>query len=70
MEGYRTAQMSGADKSDRVVQLPVAGETLVIPARAIMDFLDASGLGGLARRFAGDKVPTGGSVWTFALMPD
>jgi alcohol dehydrogenase (cytochrome c) len=31
----------------------------------------ASGLGGgLARRFAGDKVPTGGSVWTFALMPD
>lgn len=31
----------------------------------------ASGLGGgLARRFAADKVPTGGSVWTFALMPD
>lgn len=31
----------------------------------------ASGLGGgLARRFARDKVPTGGSVWTFALMPD
>jgi alcohol dehydrogenase (cytochrome c) len=31
----------------------------------------ASGLGGiLARRFAADKVPTGGSLWTFALMPD
>jgi len=31
----------------------------------------ASGLGGgLARRFAGDKVPTGGSMWTFALLPD
>ena len=31
----------------------------------------ASGLGGgLARRFAADKVPAGGSVWTFALMPD
>jgi alcohol dehydrogenase (cytochrome c) len=31
----------------------------------------ASGLGGsLARRFAGASVPTGGSVWTFALMPD
>jgi alcohol dehydrogenase (cytochrome c) len=31
----------------------------------------ASGLGGgLARRFAADKVPTGGSIWTFALMPD
>ena len=50
VEGYRTAQMSGTDKSDRVVQLPVAGETLVIPARAIVDFLDASGLGGLLSR--------------------
>jgi alcohol dehydrogenase (cytochrome c) len=31
----------------------------------------ASGLGGgLARRFARDKVPAGGSVWTFALMPE
>ena len=30
----------------------------------------ASGLGGsVARRLAVDKVPTGGSVWTFALMP-
>lgn len=31
----------------------------------------ASGLGGgLARRFAAQSVPTGGSVWTFAVMPD
>jgi len=31
----------------------------------------ASGLGGsLAPRYAGTKVPTGGSVWTFALMPE
>ena len=31
----------------------------------------ASGLGGgLANRYAGDKIPTGGSVWTFALMTD
>jgi alcohol dehydrogenase (cytochrome c) len=31
----------------------------------------ASGLGGnVARRIVGDKVPTGGSMWTFALMPD
>ncbi len=31
----------------------------------------ASGLGGgLANRYATDKVPTGGSVWTFALMPE
>lgn len=30
----------------------------------------ASGLGGgLATRYAADKVPTGGSIWTFALMP-
>ena len=50
VEGYRTAHMSGTDKSDRVVQLPVAGETLVIPARAIMDFLGASGLGDLLSR--------------------
>ena len=31
----------------------------------------ASGLGGfLANRYAAGKIPTGGSVWTFALMPD
>ena len=31
----------------------------------------ASGRGGvLASRYTGDKVPTGGSIWTFALMPD
>ncbi len=31
----------------------------------------ASGLGGaVARRIVGDKVPAGGSMWTFALMPD
>lgn len=31
----------------------------------------ASGLGGgLARRFAAPSVPTGGAIWTFALMPD
>jgi alcohol dehydrogenase (cytochrome c) len=30
----------------------------------------ASGLGGiLATRYAADKVPAGGSIWTFALMP-
>src|SRR5205085_10147718 len=31
----------------------------------------ASGLGGiLASRFVGNKVPAGGSLWTFALMPE
>jgi alcohol dehydrogenase (cytochrome c) len=30
----------------------------------------ASGLGGiLATRYASRKMPTGGSVWTFAVMP-
>jgi alcohol dehydrogenase (cytochrome c) len=30
-----------------------------------------SGLGGiLATRYSSGRVPTGGSVWTFALMPD
>jgi len=50
VEGYRTAQMSGKDQPDRVVQLPVAGETLVIPARAIVEFLGAAGLGDLLSR--------------------
>ena len=31
----------------------------------------ASGLGGsLANRYARGQIPTGGSVWTFALMPE
>jgi hypothetical protein len=31
----------------------------------------ASGMGGiLARRAVGGKVPTGGSLWTFALLPE
>ena len=31
----------------------------------------ASGLGGaLASRYAAERVPTGGSIWTFALMPE
>ena len=30
----------------------------------------ASGTGGsVIKRYIGDKVPTGSSVWTFALMP-
>lgn len=29
-----------------------------------------SGLGGsVVKRFVGDRVPTGGAVWTFTLMP-
>ena len=47
VEGYRTAQMALPDRPERTLQLPVAGETLVIPARSILEFLAASGLGEL-----------------------
>lgn len=50
VEGYRTAQMSLPDRPDRVLQVPVAGETLVIAARSILDFLIASGLQDLVPR--------------------
>ncbi|PWU25041.1 MAG: hypothetical protein C5B48_03290 [Candidatus Rokuibacteriota bacterium] len=47
VEGYRTANVSMPETPDRVLQLPVAGETTVISARAIMDFLTAAGLADL-----------------------
>ena len=50
VEGYRTAQMALPDRPERTLQVPVAGETLVIPARSILDFLAASGLGDLVAR--------------------
>ena len=50
VEGYRTAQVSTPDRPDRALQVPVAGETLVISARAILDFLAASGLEALVPR--------------------
>ena len=50
VEGYRTEQMALPDRPERTLQLPVAGETLVIPARSILDFLAASGLGDLATK--------------------
>jgi len=50
VEGYRTAQMALPDRPERTLQVPVAGETLVIPARSILDFLAASGLGGLVAK--------------------
>lgn len=50
VEGYRTAQVATPGSPERVLQLPVAGETTVIPCRAIVDFLAASGLDGLVRR--------------------
>lgn len=50
VEGYRTAQMALPDKPDHALQVPVAGETLVIPVSSIVAFLNASGLGDLVPR--------------------
>ena len=45
VEGYRTAKVAIPEAKDRVLEVPVAGETTVIAASAIMRFLVASGLG-------------------------
>jgi len=51
VEGYRTAQMTTpSGGADRVLQVPVPGETTVIPCRMILDFLAASGLEDLVPR--------------------
>lgn len=39
VEGYRTAQIAARDAPDRVMEIPVPGETLVISAEAIRRFL-------------------------------
>jgi S1-C subfamily serine protease len=44
VEGYRTAQIAARDAPDRVLEIPVAGETLVISAGTIRRFLAGSGL--------------------------
>jgi S1-C subfamily serine protease len=44
VEGYRTAQIAARDAPDRVMEIPVPGETLVISARTIERFLAGSGL--------------------------
>jgi len=50
VEGYRTAQIATPGSPDRVLQLPVPGETIVIPCRMILEFLAASGLESLLSR--------------------
>ncbi len=44
VEGYRTAKVAIPEAKDRVLEVPVAGETTLIPAQAILRFLVASGL--------------------------
>ena len=44
VESYRTAKVAIPETKDRVLEVPVAGETTLIPAPAILRFLVASGL--------------------------
>jgi Trypsin-like peptidase domain len=50
VEGYRTAQIAARDAPDRVMEIPVPGETLVISAEAIRRFLTGSELDALDAR--------------------
>lgn len=50
VEGYRTAQIAARDAPDRVLEIPVPGETLVISAQAIRRFLAGSELEGFVPR--------------------
>jgi S1-C subfamily serine protease len=47
VESYRTARVTIPETQGRVLQLPVPGETTVIPARTILRFLSLSGLDAL-----------------------
>jgi serine protease Do len=44
VEGYRTAQIAARDAPDRVMEIPVPGETLVISAETIERFLAGADL--------------------------
>jgi hypothetical protein len=50
VEGYRTAHIATPGNPERVLQLPVPGETTVIPCRAIVEFLTRSGRNTLVPR--------------------
>jgi S1-C subfamily serine protease len=50
VEGYRTAQIAARDAPDRVLEIPIPGETLVISAEAIRRFLSGSELEAFAPR--------------------
>ena len=44
VESYRTAKVAIPEAKDRVLEVPIAGETTLIPAPVILRFLVASGL--------------------------
>jgi len=50
VEGYRTAQIAIRDAPDRVMEIPVPGETIVISAQAVRRFLSGSELGAFLPR--------------------
>jgi S1-C subfamily serine protease len=50
VEGYRTALIAAKDSPERVMEIPVPGETLVISARAIRRFLADSEVDASASR--------------------
>ena len=50
VEGYRTAQIAARDTPDRVMEIPVPGETLVISAQVIRRFLASSEIEGVVPR--------------------
>jgi len=50
VEGYRTAQIAIRDTPDRVMEIPVPGETIVISAQTVRRFLSGSELGAFLPR--------------------
>ncbi len=50
VEGYRTAQIATRDAPDRVMEIPVPGETIVISAQAVRRFLSGFELGAFLPR--------------------
>jgi S1-C subfamily serine protease len=50
VEGYRTAQIAARDAPDRVMEIPVPGETLVISTEVIRRFLTGSEIEALETR--------------------
>jgi S1-C subfamily serine protease len=50
VEGYRTAKFKVRENPDRVIDVPVPGETTVIPAAVIIRFLETAGLPERVRR--------------------
>jgi len=50
VEGYRTVKVAIPEMKERVLEMPVAGETTLIPTPAIVRFLVDSGLSNFLRR--------------------